>query len=634
MSHGVVSAVPERLIHYSDVAREVDANLQSTARRLRAQLEHFETRCVEPGFRVHASGQADALRQYANQCEPVDAWVRETGQQFQLADGRWGGAGSGALSGWFSNAWASLQASASAVSAGMLAGFVSFLAIPDWLQGKVAALPWTLQNYSEWMSDITKSVEFLGRYIAEHLNIKEADFDLSDVTLFLFSKSPWCNDSLRDKLEGFDDLKSAYGLVAKFSQANFMFFMAGILSNPERYIDPWLDKINHMTLFPNKPIGSGNGTTNLHGQNMSEMPRWMQILFGYPDQEHSPRERQGGVLGVSTIYAAEMSSDAARVQASDIAGMPLIQRRQWLTRVQTEVAKLDQVLADLRASGASEQLNSYELEQQIAALRQRRADLQSRADDWLNKVRVSEQGLKLGFDDGILDAPWQTRSDDFEREIQHLSEEISALEDRLPRQKQFDRTLAQLQTAEHTSHELETSLAEHWWNDVPAQSQRKLTYKGQKTAYGCTPTATSMVLDYWHNQDPTNKDMSAQELLSINAGQGEFTATGMSATRIHDEVKNLGYGVVQDHIGSDFETLREAVEQGPVIAIVKLNMATSGDNHVVVVTGVSPDGSQVRVNDPWTGQPHVYTREQFAQSWGANFGPGSPKNNCMVIRPS
>lgn len=86
MNSSVSSAVPEKLIHYSDVTRELDATLQSTARRLRAQLEHFEARCVEPSFRLHVSGQADDLRSYANQCEPVDARVREVGQQFQIAD--------------------------------------------------------------------------------------------------------------------------------------------------------------------------------------------------------------------------------------------------------------------------------------------------------------------------------------------------------------------------------------------------------------------------------------------------------------------------------------------------------------------------------------------------------------------
>jgi predicted double-glycine peptidase len=80
--------------------------------------------------------------------------------------------------------------------------------------------------------------------------------------------------------------------------------------------------------------------------------------------------------------------------------------------------------------------------------------------------------------------------------------------------------------------------------------------------------------------------------------------------------------------------LRQEVEKGPVVAIVKLHMATSGENHALVVTGISPDGSQVRVNDPWTGESRVYAKEQFTQSWGSNFGSGVPINNFVVIRPS
>lgn len=172
-----------------------------------------------------------------------------------------------------------------------------------------------------------------------------------------------------------------------------------------------------------------------------------------------------------------------------------------------------------------------------------------------------------------------------------------------------------------------------WWHDVPIQSQRDLKYKKQKTDYGCTPTATSMILDYWHAQDPTNKTMSAQELLDVNADQGVFSATGMSASHILDEVTELGYGVTDVHMGSNLDSLREAVSQGPVLALVKLGMKTKGTNHAVVVTGVSDDGQQVRVNDPWTGQAHTYAWEDFSKSWGADFGRDAKTNNFVAIRP-
>jgi predicted double-glycine peptidase len=630
---GVVSAIPEKLIHYSDVAREIDANLQSKARHLQAQLEHFEARCVEPDFRISVSGQAHTMRQYANQCEPVDMSVREVGRQFQLADGQWGYGGTTGVRGWISKTWTTLRTDVSSTVSGAVTGLVNLISTPGWLRSKVTSLSWTAQNYSEWMPDITKSLEFLGRYIAEHLNVNEADFDPLDVALFLFSKTPLCSDSLRNQLDNVDDLKTAYGLVATFNKANFMFFMAGILSNPERYIDPWLDKVNRMTLFTNKPINSGTGPTNLHGRDMSEMPQWMKMLFGRTDEVEARQEVPGSVLGVSTVYAGEKLPDSASASPFDLTGKSLVKRRELLEKTQADIDTLNQALANLRSLGANDQMTSDELEQQIATLRQRQADLRSQTDDWRNKIRVSEQGLKGGFDDGILDAPWRTRADDFESEIERLSEKIAGLEDRLPYQREFDRTLAQLQTAEHTKQSIETSLAEHWWNDVPVHSQQDLSYKGQDTAYGCAPTATAMVLDYWHSQDPNNKTMPAQELLNINVRQGEFSATGMSVTHIHDEVKNLGYNVPKDYMNSDFETLKSAVEQGPVISMVKLNLAATGWNHSVVVTGISPDGAYVRINDPWTGESHSYKKSQFMKSWGADFGVGKSRRNFTVICP-
>ena len=182
------------------------------------------------------------------------------------------------------------------------------------------------------------------------------------------------------------------------------------------------------------------------------------------------------------------------------------------------------------------------------------------------------------------------------------------------------------------SHIETAPIEEPWWMDVPSKSQQGLTYSGGTTQYGCAPTATSMVLDYWHAQDSANQTMSAQDLLNVNADQGEFRSRGMSVTNIHDEVQRLGYGVVEDHIDSDLDTLKKEVADGPVIASVKLNMKPSGNNHSVVVTGISQD-NQVRVNDPWTGEAHTYSWEVFSQSWGADFGSGT-RNHFTVIRPS
>ena len=177
-----------------------------------------------------------------------------------------------------------------------------------------------------------------------------------------------------------------------------------------------------------------------------------------------------------------------------------------------------------------------------------------------------------------------------------------------------------------------TTPTESWWWEVPARSQQGLRLpSGVPSAYGCAPTATSMILDYWHARDPGNETMSAQDLLTANVQDGEFHA-GMSPSDIHDEVEGLGY-VLESHVGSNLDGLKEAVARGPVIAVVKLGMQASGVNHSVVVTGISPDG-QVRVNDPWDGQVHTYPWEDFRRSWGAGFGQGAPKNSFVEIRPA
>lgn len=170
-----------------------------------------------------------------------------------------------------------------------------------------------------------------------------------------------------------------------------------------------------------------------------------------------------------------------------------------------------------------------------------------------------------------------------------------------------------------------------WWHNVPEHSQHDLTYKGTSTEYGCVPSSASMVLDFWNQKDASHPTMSAQELLDANTAQGEFGRYGMSSTNLHDELDKLGYAS-QDHVNSNLEELKSAVKDGPVIAIVKLNLKTDGYNHSVVVTGISGN-NEVRVNDPWTGKSETYSWEQFSRSWGADFGKDAPSNSFVTVRP-
>jgi hypothetical protein len=195
---------------------------------------------------------------------------------------------------------------------------------------------------------------------------------------------------------------------------------------------------------------------------------------------------------------------------------------------------------------------------------------------------------------------------------------------------------------------------EQWGHVVPVQSQKALRLPtGETTLRGCAPTAVSMVLDYWHAQDPRNPTRSAQDLLDENVGEGVFhSGSGMSPEDLFDELgvgsdpagrPGLGYHTVQPERNAGQQRLVEAVRQGPVVAVVKLDavrnvLATSGETHSVVVTGISPDGTQVRINDPWTGQSDTYPWEDFSASWGADFGRDDlgreyARNSFAIIRP-
>ncbi len=169
-------------------------------------------------------------------------------------------------------------------------------------------------------------------------------------------------------------------------------------------------------------------------------------------------------------------------------------------------------------------------------------------------------------------------------------------------------------------------------HNVPYYSQKGLMYDNRTpTDWGCVPTSTSMVLDYWHDQDQHNKTLSPQGLLDLNIEDRDFTqGKGMGLDEIGDELFVLGYDS-DLYKNSDKEKLLEAIKEGPVIAQVNLNMRTGGKDHAVVVTGFSEDGNNVMINDPWNDEGLSYTWEQFSSSWSADHG--SYQNIFLTIGP-
>ena len=124
-----------------------------------------------------------------------------------------------------------------------------------------------------------------------------------------------------------------------------------------------------------------------------------------------------------------------------------------------------------------------------------------------------------------------------------------------------------------------------------------------------------MILDFWHNRDSENQTVSPQDLLTEEYNEKEVGAGGISPFNLHDEVMALGYRA-EDRTNSTEEDLIEAVGQGPVLAVVKLNMNTlrlddTGWQHSVVVTAISDDGT-VTTKDPWDGKVKTYTWDELA----------------------
>lgn len=345
MAHNTSSAIPEQLIWYSKAATDLDHTLQSTARRLRSQLEHFEQRCSESGIRLSASFVAEGLRHYSGQCEPIDSQVRDVGQRFQIAD----------RTSWKNLLW------------------------------RVRPPGWTNPGY------------FLPIYI---IGLK-------------------------------DSLKS---------------------------------------------------------------PIWLRCLLS----NRSWIERLRDAFSIPAVYAAEAVESVEDLSTLSIAQMTREQRTTRYEQIQTEMTELQNRLEYLKTQEGVGNLNQDELERQIAELRKQRTELQDQADQWRNKLGRSQQGWKWGFDDGIIDAPWRTRSDDIEDEITSIDNQIAELEKKLEYQREYDRLSVRLPEIERDARKLQSTLctAETVSADEDRRTYKEATrkegadvalyYRGQYTDKGTT----------------------------------------------------------------------------------------------------------------------------------------------------
>jgi hypothetical protein len=86
MSLYISSAEPRILIDYSNAMVSLDQLLGVEANHLRTALQRFESTCRESAFQMRVSHIADQLTHYSTWAQGVDAWVRDVGVNFQLAD--------------------------------------------------------------------------------------------------------------------------------------------------------------------------------------------------------------------------------------------------------------------------------------------------------------------------------------------------------------------------------------------------------------------------------------------------------------------------------------------------------------------------------------------------------------------
>jgi uncharacterized protein YukE len=167
------------------------------------------------------------------------------------------------------------------------------------------------------------------------------------------------------------------------------------------------------------------------------------------------------------------------------------------------------------------------------------------------------------------------------------------------------------------------------YHQVPVKSQGAL--------YGsaaCAPTSVSMVLDYYHAQNPDLPAVAPETLISmLDSGDGT-PGSGVRLDLMTDDLGEIGYTNVTVRMDGNYDDLSSALKDGPVIVTsgVKLiggqarDIQQAGSTvHAMVVKGLNADS--VLVNDPWSGAEKVFSRETFSQMWA------NGSNGMYVIRP-
>ncbi|RME57002.1 hypothetical protein D6779_09595 [Candidatus Parcubacteria bacterium] len=171
--------------------------------------------------------------------------------------------------------------------------------------------------------------------------------------------------------------------------------------------------------------------------------------------------------------------------------------------------------------------------------------------------------------------------------------------------------------------------------DVPIKKQGSL---GGYAA--CVPTAASMITDYYHQQNADLKTKTPKEFVDMLDKGDLESGVGMSPDNLTDELHDIGYKYITAVSRGSWKRLQNELRDGPVMAQVKLDthknrLSPKGNViHAVVVEGISPDGTKVKVVDPWVGKELELSRSEFDASWGAVSDTQKGYDRPMyIIRP-
>jgi WXG100 family type VII secretion target len=161
---------------------------------------------------------------------------------------------------------------------------------------------------------------------------------------------------------------------------------------------------------------------NTAARNLAGMP-WVDF-----------ETQSGDVLGVMTAHRSMKpeivfaSQSLVGAFAVELSKMSWADRFAHAEELRGEIQEFEELIRDLKKRIEECDQSIGELDEQIADLQAQRDALKEEADNFSNKLKRDPDGWQWGFDDGIFDAPWRTRSDVLEDKIDALDEQIQDLE--------------------------------------------------------------------------------------------------------------------------------------------------------------------------------------------------------------